>query len=76
MYPVWGFGGEIDSNHVSHCFALNGDVFNPECQGAEGVLNAYKHSLDKVKLAGPAQLSPLLMHVNDYCRQYSADINQ
>ena len=36
MYPVYGFGGKnviSPFNKVSHCFALNGDIFKPEVQG-------------------------------------------
>jgi len=34
MYPVYGFGGRLansPSGQASHCFALNGDIFGPEC---------------------------------------------
>ena len=41
-YPVFGFGGRLqESMKVSHCFALNGDIYKPECHGVQGVLNAY-----------------------------------
>ena len=31
-FPVYGFGGKLPERAaVSHCFALNGDIFNPEC---------------------------------------------
>jgi len=33
---------------VSHCFAANGDIFNPEVYGVEGVVQAYKNSIQKV----------------------------
>ena len=30
-YPVFGFGGKLqESGKPSHCFALNGDIFNPK----------------------------------------------
>jgi hypothetical protein len=32
--PAYGFGANIQPvGKVSHCFALNGDIFNPECNG-------------------------------------------
>jgi hypothetical protein len=34
MYPVYGFGGRLPAapdNAASHCFALNGNIFKPEC---------------------------------------------
>jgi len=40
MYPVFGFGGILPqvpsvgmSKSASHCFALNGDIFKPNCMG-------------------------------------------
>lgn len=42
LYPVYGFGGKLaETNAASHCFALNGNIFRPECHGVQGVLNAY-----------------------------------
>ena len=41
MYPVYGFGGVMPNtpdNKASHCFALNGDIYNPSCNGVNGVL--------------------------------------
>ena len=45
--PVFGFGAKVPPNthRASHCFALNGDIFDPECDGIEGVVEAYKNSL-------------------------------
>ena len=41
--PAYGFGGVVPptQGRASHCFALNGDVFNPECDGIDGVIQAY-----------------------------------
>lgn len=42
MYPVYGFGGKLPGGQdASHCFALNGDIYNPEQNQLQGVLNAY-----------------------------------
>jgi hypothetical protein len=36
MFPVYGFGAMLpDDNKVSHCFALNGNIFAPECNGID-----------------------------------------
>jgi hypothetical protein len=52
MYPLYGFGGKIPgapgASPVSHCFALNGDIFYPEANGMQGVLNSYFASLNKI----------------------------
>jgi len=49
MYPLYGYGGKLPgapgANPVSHCFALNGDIFYPEVNGIQGVLNTYFASL-------------------------------
>jgi hypothetical protein len=40
--PAFGFGAFIPGmTKVSHCFALNGDIFKPECNGIQGVEQAY-----------------------------------
>lgn len=32
MFPVYGFGAKIKgASGPSHCFALNGNIFKPEC---------------------------------------------
>jgi hypothetical protein len=51
MYPVYGFGAKLPGAPdaaASHCFALNGNIFKPECNTMQGVLNAYYESLKKV----------------------------
>jgi len=65
QFPMYGFGayhrgkdGKFGSN-VDHCFPLgpNGAV---EVNGLEGILNAYKESIQNVKLSGPTLFAPLL----------------
>lgn len=40
MFTVLGFGGRVPSvlDKTSHCFALNGNIFNPEVPGIGGVI--------------------------------------
>ena len=69
MFPVYGFGGKLPSTpegSASHCFALNGDIFAPEVNGVNGVLNAYYNSLKKVSLHGPTNFAPMLEMVNGF----------
>jgi len=33
------------TGRASHCFALNGDIFDPECDGIEGVVSAYQKAI-------------------------------
>lgn len=50
----------------SHCFAVNGDIFDPECDGIEGVIQAYKQALNKVQLYGPTKFAEIIKLVNDF----------
>lgn len=72
MYPCFGFGGKLPNDPTretaSHCFALNGDIFYPECSGKQGLLNAYYQSLGKVELSGPTKFSQLLEYTNGVCK--------
>lgn len=47
QFPVFGFGSKLrtnlsQGNSATHCFALNGNIFDPEVDGLEGVLEVYK----------------------------------
>jgi hypothetical protein len=44
---------------------LNGNIFNPECDGIEGVMEAYKNSINRAALYGPTHFSSLLDLVNE-----------
>jgi hypothetical protein len=66
--PVFGFGAAIPpySQKANHCFAVNGNIFDPEVDGIDGVVNAYTHSINQVNLYGPTNFSPILELVNKY----------
>ena len=63
--PAFGFGAQINGQ-VEHCFALNGDIFHPECNGIEGVIDAYQHAIRNVKLYGPTNFSEILNLIVTY----------
>jgi Copine len=65
--PVFGFGAKIppDLHKTSFCFALNGDIFSPECDGIEGVKAAYKRALQYVQFHGPTYFRHILKMVGD-----------
>jgi len=44
---------------------LNGNIFNPECDGLDGVLEAYKHALHNADLYGPTHFNQIIKLVND-----------
>ncbi len=65
--PVFGFGAKVPpvTHRASNCFAVNGDIFDPECDGMEGVVDAYKRALHKVQLYGPTYFSEVLKIIVD-----------
>lgn len=44
---------------------MNGDIFNPECDGIEGVVDSYKNVLDKIKFNGPTYFHEILKVIVD-----------
>lgn len=54
----------VPSSGTSHCFALNGNIFDPECDGLEGVLDAYLHTRKNVNFYGPTHFSQILENAN------------
>lgn len=78
MFPVYGFGGKVPGGPgaVSHCFALNGNIYAPECSRAEGVLQAYYESVKKVELWGGTHFSSILDYVNSFAELQSREMSQ
>ena len=77
QYPVFGFGGRTSEiNTTQHCFALNGDIFNPEVNGIQGVLDVYRNSIRRARLSGPTKFSEILRYVNGYCKAKEAELSQ
>lgn len=68
QFPLFGFGAKLQhAQAASHCFALNGNIFDPECDGIDGVLDAYEKALKNVSLYGPTHFNQILSTVNDMC---------
>jgi hypothetical protein len=65
--PVFGFGASLPpvTNRASHCFAVNGDIFNPECDGLQGVIDAYRHAIPNVTFYGPTHFSQVIKTMSD-----------
>lgn len=65
---VYGFGCKIPGGQkVSHCVALNGDIFNPGVPGLEAVLSAYRNAVRHCEFYGPTHLAEVLAEVNAAC---------
>ena len=59
LFPVYGFGGKINGV-INHCFPLTFDPSNPNVNGLNGILDAYRRSLGCVQLSGPTLFSPVI----------------
>ena len=63
--PAYGFGANIiPTLPAFHKFAMNGDYFEPECDGIKGVEMAYNKCLQTVNLYGPTNFAPIINAVN------------
>ena len=70
QFPALGFGGRVPpAGEVSHEFFLNLQD-NPFCNGVQGILQAYFHSLHQVQLYGPTNFSPVMNHVAQFAKAY------
>merc|ERR550514_1865298 len=58
-FPMFGFGGSVHGK-TSHCFPLTLDPAHIEVEGVDGMLDAYRTSLDLVSLSGPTNFSQVL----------------
>ena len=63
---MFGFGATVppSTNRASHCFALNGDIFNPRVNGIEEVVQRYQRALQNCKLYGPTNFAEIINEVN------------
>ena len=48
-------------NGVSHCFAVNGNMAQPEIVGIQNMVATYRQTLPQIGLGGPTLFAPLLM---------------
>lgn len=71
MIPAYGFGAlfprVMGGKAAFHKFALNGDCFNPECNGIDGVEACYHNVLRNAQLYGPTNFSEIISDINDRC---------
>uniref|UniRef100_A0A8C6VZ01 Copine 7 n=1 Tax=Nothobranchius furzeri TaxID=105023 RepID=A0A8C6VZ01_NOTFU len=60
-FSALGFGARIPPNYeVSHDFAINFNPDDDECEGIQGVVEAYQNCLPKIQLYGPTNVSPII----------------
>lgn len=68
MIPFLGFGAKLPPFYSisSSCFAVNGDIFNPESHGTMGLLDTYAKGIMKLQQHGPSQFSGVI----DFATQF------
>ena len=66
MINLYGFGGAVPPypTRASHCFALNGDIFNPRVNGITEVIGHYQKALQNTNLYGPTYFNEIINEVN------------
>ena len=66
--PAFGFGAKLPPSHevVSHCFALNGNIFEPDNDGIPGLIEKYKESVRSVHFHGPTLFSDIIRTTIQY----------
>ncbi|EDL11710.1 copine VII, partial [Mus musculus] len=63
-FSALGFGARIPPKYeVSHDFAINFNPEDDECEGIQGVVEAYQNCLPKVQLYGPTNVAPIISKV-------------
>uniref|UniRef100_A0A3Q4BF82 Copine-3 n=1 Tax=Mola mola TaxID=94237 RepID=A0A3Q4BF82_MOLML len=67
FFPAFGFGAKLPPDYqvsaANHEFALNFNPANPNCQGIQGIVDAYRMVLPQLRLSGPTNFSPIINHV-------------
>jgi len=70
LFPAFGFGGKFCMEpNVSHCYPLNMNPNNPEIQGIDGILQAYRNILNQTKLYGPTYFHHIIEQVISIVKQ-------
>lgn len=75
VIPVYGFGAKLPPyyNSVSHCFALNGNMFDPEIDGVDEICKYYKKKIKKIQFHGPSAMAPLIRFVTEMTSHQKID---
>ncbi|XP_064225997.1 copine-7 isoform X3 [Aotus nancymaae] len=63
-FSALGFGARIPPKYeVSHDFAINFNPEDDECEGIQGVVEAYRNCVPRVQLYGPTNVAPIISKV-------------
>lgn len=67
LVPVYGFGARSvhfkNPKRVSHCFPINFNYENPNCNNVQGILEAYYNCLEEIDMLGPSCFEGCLQKV-------------
>ncbi|MBO6244043.1 MAG: hypothetical protein J6O41_05725, partial [Clostridia bacterium] len=70
LFHAYGFGGKFCGNNVvSHCYPLNMNMDNPDIQGIEGIIQAYKNILNQTILCGPSYFHEIINKVVNIAKE-------
>ena len=66
--PAYGFGAKIlpFEDITNFCFALNGNIFDPEVDGIEEVLKVYQNSVKNLVFHGPSFFNQIIGMAADF----------
>ena len=66
--PFLGFGAKLPPTwtETSSCFAMNGNIFNPESNGVEGLMVDYVKGMPKLTPHGPAAHAEVIKYAIRY----------
>ena len=69
-FPAFGFGGKFyGNNKATHCFPLNGNPSDPEIDGIDGILEAYRDVLNNTELYQPTYFHSIINKLNETAKK-------
>lgn len=67
---LFGYGANLMHIGRSNCFALNGNIFEPEVIGLNRAIEVYMNTLKNIRLGGPTMFSEVLSFCADVVEDY------
>jgi hypothetical protein len=60
--PFLGYGAKLPPfcTNVSHCFAVNGNIFRPDERGVLSMMQAYSRCVSEIEFHGPSAMAPII----------------
>lgn len=69
--PFIGFGAKLPPffSTANSCFAVNGDIFRPKCNGVQGIMDTYDKGIHKIEQHGLSAFSSVIDFVTQFVGQ-------